>query len=52
MTGFGRHHLVSWARIRVSSWTDTVRKIELEGPEQIVSKGYALQGSILTTIFG
>ena len=31
--------------------TDAYRKIELEGPEEIVSKGYALQGSIVNTIF-
>ncbi|MFE2033037.1 hypothetical protein ACFXBB_07195 [Streptomyces scopuliridis] len=31
--------------------TDAYRKIELEGPGEIVSKGYALQGSIVNTIF-
>ncbi|MBC2901033.1 hypothetical protein [Streptomyces cupreus] len=31
--------------------TDAYRKIELEGPEQIVSKGYALQGVMVQTIF-
>ncbi|MGW0137513.1 hypothetical protein [Streptomyces calvus] len=31
--------------------TDAYRKIELEGPEDIVSKGYALQGSMVNTIF-
>ncbi|MFJ8768259.1 hypothetical protein [Streptomyces clavifer] len=30
---------------------DAYRKIELEGPEEIVSKGYALQGSMVNTIF-
>ncbi|MEW2191157.1 hypothetical protein [Streptomyces microflavus] len=36
---------------RSVSATDAYRKIELEGPEEIVSKGYALQGSIVNTIF-
>lgn len=36
---------------RAADATDAYRKIELEGPEQIVSKGYALQGAIVNTIF-
>jgi hypothetical protein len=36
---------------RSASAADAYRKIELEGPEQIVSKGYALQSAIVNTIF-
>lgn len=36
---------------RSAGAADAYRKIELEGPEQIVSKGYALQGTIVNTIF-
>jgi hypothetical protein len=36
---------------RYACATDAYRKIELEGPEEIVSKGYALQGSMVNTIF-
>ncbi|WP_406067727.1 hypothetical protein OG372_04100 [Streptomyces sp. NBC_01020] len=39
------------SRFRSVGAADAYRKIELEGPEQIVSKGYALQGSIVSTIF-
>ncbi len=39
------------AHSRYVDATDAYRKIELEGPEQLVTKGYALQGAIVWTIF-
>ncbi|WP_055697374.1 hypothetical protein [Streptomyces silaceus] len=45
----GAESALDAALSRSAEAADAYRRIELEGPEEIVSKGYALQGAIATT---